>query len=493
MIIPKKTIKGFRRIFYLVPLLLAVIGGRLFARSSTSHVDEKKCIGNVWHLEVKSFPEGREDRDAEFYCEAETPNNQPDITPYTGFGAQTADYFEQPSFVVDYFANLTEHYPTNNSGNCGYTAAAMLLSYYDVYWNRYIIPDQFNDLTPSLVLSEEDDVFSSPGINDYYAPVWTKQNPKMDPPKPDDRKSEYAMKYYENEREAYSIYLDYMLARTNDNIVSELYSIALDPNVNVYDFENDPKPSLGVAGMRTVVNHFFAKYGLAGKIEMNYLQLSNFKDYTDKKEYQRKLLREEAIARLQGGQPIVFFGKLSSDKYKNGTDGGGNPTSNGNHAVIAYNYSDDYIIGHMGWKSKREYTHAILDKEFDEFYAFAYLDVSPDLEFTPENDRFHDHGFVRATDLCSHVHGNYVVINYEDNFYHALQCVCGDTYYMPHENVLGHYDERYHRYQCAVCGHERFAEHRFFRIYGVGWRCSVCGDVVEELPPGLTPWTHLYD
>ncbi|MCR5091607.1 MAG: hypothetical protein K6B51_02790, partial [Bacilli bacterium] len=90
-------------------------------------------------------------------------------TPYDGFGAGSADYFEQPTFVSDYFANLTERFPTNNSGNCGYTAAAMLLSYYDTYWNLNIIPDQFNDLTPSHV-HRDDNHYSSPGVNDYYAP-----------------------------------------------------------------------------------------------------------------------------------------------------------------------------------------------------------------------------------------------------------------------------------------------------------------------------------
>ena len=481
----KRLWNGLKKFLSFALISLTTVGATLLVSVTSERMLTFKAADSM----MEAFREC----DLEPRYGAEIPSGQPDPTPYTGFGAQTADYFEQPSFVVDYFANLTEHFPTNNSGNCGYTAAAMLLSYYDVYWNRHIVPDQFNDLTPSLVLSEEDDVFSSPGVNDYYVPVWTKQNPEMDLPKPGDRESEYAMKYYENEREAYSIYLDYMLVWTNDNIVSELYSIALDPNVNVYDFERDPKPSLGIDGMRTVVNAFLAKYGLVGKIEMNTISYQNFDDGSNKEELQRELLRKEAIERLKMGQPIVFTGKLSSEKYGGGVDGGGNQNETGGHAAIAYGYSDDYIIGHMGWKSKGEYTCAIFDKEFERFDAFAYLDISPDLEFTPGNNRFYDHGFVGATDLCSHVHGNYVTINYEDDFYHALQCVCGHTYYMPHENVLGHYDERYHRYECTICGHERFAEHRFFQIYGVGWRCSVCGAVVEELPPGFTPWTHLFD
>lgn len=477
--------KRFRKVVLFAVVPHFVVGTSLLAVSSCFCTDGG--LKNDGSRRLGSFLSSME---APLECHY---SDAPDPAPYTDFGAQTAHYFEQPSFVIDYFANLTEHYPTNNSGNCGYTAAAMLLSYYDVYWNRYVIPDQFNDLTPSFVLSEDDDVFSSPGVNDYYVPVWTKENPEMRQPDPKKDSVEYIRLFEENKREAYIIYLDYMLAYANDNLVSKLYQIALNPAVNAYDFEKEPAPAITPAGLKTVLNNYFTIYNLGNLIQ---LKTVNFLDFDNgvRDDYEmRKELRCAAIQRLQNGQPLIFFGKLSSEKYGDGVDGGGNQNGTGGHAVVAYGYSDDYIIGHMGWKSKGEYTCAILDKEFERFDAFAYLEVSPDLEFTPGNNRFYDHGFVGAADLCSHVHGNYVVINYEDDFYHALQCVCGDTYYMPHENVLGLYDERYHRYQCAVCGHERFAEHRFFQIYGVGWRCSVCGAVVEELPPGFTPWTHLYD
>lgn len=478
--------KRFRKGVLFVTALPFVVGTSLFAVSCPICTDNR-----LQNKEFQCFDSALSSTDSRLECRY---GDGPNPMPYADFGAQTADYFEQPSFVVDYFANLTEHYPTNNSGNCGYTAAAMLLSYYDVYWNRYIIPDQFNDLTPSLVLSEEDDVFSSPGVNDYYVPVWTKQNPKMRQPDTKKDSAEYIRLFEANKRQAYIIYLDYMLAYANDNLVSRLYQIALDPTVNAYDFEKEPSPAITLTGLKAVLNRYFTAYNLSDLIQFKTVSFLDFDNGVISDCEMRKELRYAAIERLQIGQPLIIFGKLSSDKYGGGVDGGGNQNETGGHAVVAYGYSDDYIIGHMGWKTNNnEYTRAILDKEFERFDGFAYLDISPDLEFTPENDRFYDHGFVRATDLCSHVHANYVTINYEDDFYHALQCVCGDTYYMPHENVLDYYDERYHRYQCAVCGHERFAEHRFFRIYGVGWRCSICGAVVEELPPGFTPWTHLYD
>ena len=41
-----------------------------------------------------------------------------------------------------YFANLKENFPTNTVGSCGYIATEILLSYYDVFYNADIIPEQ---------------------------------------------------------------------------------------------------------------------------------------------------------------------------------------------------------------------------------------------------------------------------------------------------------------------------------------------------------------
>ena len=427
------------------------------------------------------------ERENQAWGAASDPIEDPTPTTYDGFGAQSADYFEQPTFVSDYFANLTKHFPTNNSGNCGYTAAAMLLSYYDVYWNRNIIPDQFNDLAPSPT-HRDDNHYSSPGVNDYYAPVWTEINPKMDPPKEGDRESDYALKYYENEREAYSRYLDYMLARTGDNIISELYHIALDPSVNVYVFDREPRPLLSHYGLVRVVNRFLSNYGLSCKIEAKYVFYLDIDSGSANENEQIHRLRELAVERLKVGQPIVVFGQLSSEKYGDGVDGGGNQTSDGKHAAIAYEYCDDgNMIGHMGWKGREEYSRLRLDKEFDYIYAFAYLDISTDLEFTQGNNRFYDHGPIAATDLSSHMHGNRVTIDYGDSNFHALQCVCGDVLYERHINTTEQHDAQYHRVYCPTCGREELVEHTITRIPGVGFGCQECGLIIAY----DDPWAHL--
>ena len=121
----KRLWNGLKKFLSFALISLTTVGATLLVSVTSERMLTFKAADSM----MEAFREC----DLEPRYGAEIPSGQPDPTPYTGFGAQTADYFEQPSFVVDYFANLTEHFPTNNSGNCGYTAAAMLLSYYDVY------------------------------------------------------------------------------------------------------------------------------------------------------------------------------------------------------------------------------------------------------------------------------------------------------------------------------------------------------------------------
>ena len=163
--------------------------------------------------------------------------------------------------------------------------------------------------------------------------------------------------------------------------------------------------------------------------------------------------------------------------------------------MIAYGLDEDYhIIGHMGWKGRDDYSRAILDKEFEYFTGFAYLDISPELEFTPGNYRFYDHGFLNATDLPSHIHGNRVVIDYGDSFFHVRQCICGDFYYEPHTEAIEQVDDQFHRVYCEKCGHEEVAAHRIIPIHDVGWYCADCGAMFTySHPPVITPWNPSHD
>ncbi|MBR3266583.1 MAG: hypothetical protein IKI55_00435 [Bacilli bacterium] len=406
--------------------------------------------------------------------------------PLTFYGAQICDYYEQPEFVLDYYTNLTEHFPTNNANNCGYVAISMLLSYYDTYWNRDIIPDQYNNPDQTVIDSHYDRDYSSPGVNDFYAPVVIDK----DAVKPeDDAKDEEKEKYKEILRQAYRPYIDYMLSqpRVDDNLVSLLYFIARGNNRKkdiIWNFYERPEPRLFGDEVLALMNYYLEHVHLSDKIQAHVVDLMSFPTASETKE-KRILLRQAAIEKLMEGQPIIYMGDLYGEKPVYDKDG--NFFKGDGHIALAYGYdkSADQIIGHMGLKGRNGCSKAGFDGEFGKFDAFIYLDISPELEFTFDNPRFQYHNHdVNAHELSSHVHAhNRAMVEYGDDQYHALQCVCRDVKYEEHTFTVNRYDSLFHTRVCP-CGFEKNETHNF-RLSGMMlYKCTSCG---FSMPAGQFP------
>lgn len=413
-----------------------------------------------------------------------------DPIPYVGFGAQDVDYYEQPYFVYDYFVNLKEHLPFNNAGNCGYTGLAMLLSYYDTYWNGDIIPPQYNNHDYAQLSSPKDTSFSSPGVLDYAADL---KFPNGEMPEPDSNsKQEYIDKYYDNLRKGYTDYLDYMLARTGDNLISEFYDLALDNTgvwkSKIWDFQANCKPAINLDGLRNLVERYFIKYHLGGKAELVAKWYTDYTKYPiNDSKIAHKLLRRDAIERLMQGQPLLVQGKLSTKSQKD--DPNASVNGGGGHVAVAYGYEkgSNTIVGHMGWKYT-DTTKVSIDEAFATIDGFAYLDVKPNLEFTPWNYRFTTDNKLNACELSSHVHTDHLaMIPYDDDEYHALQCVCGDVTYEKHAftvRSLDPFEGIGHVYECE-CG-KTVVERHHFRISGFNSMvCSKCGYTIPLMPEFL--------
>ncbi|MBR6866505.1 MAG: hypothetical protein IKM80_04640, partial [Bacilli bacterium] len=157
------------------------------------------------------------------------------------------------------------------------------------------------------------------------------------------------------------------------------------------------------------------------------------------------------------------------------------------HIALAYGYdkSADQIIGHMGLKGRNGCSKAGFDGEFGKFDAFIYLDISPELEFTFDNPRFQYHNHdVNAHELSSHVHAhNRAMVEYGDDQYHALQCVCRDVKYEEHTFTVNRYDSLFHTRVCP-CGFEKNETHNF-RLSGMMlYKCTSCG---FSMPAGQFP------
>ena len=330
----------------------------------------------------------------------------------------------------DYFSNLTTNYPTNNVGNCGYVAAAMLLSYYDTYWNPNFIPDQYNNSNLTELDSLDDKTFDSPGVNDIHEDLWVNYQPMT---APDENSPEwYKKKYQENEKAAYRDYLDRMLARQDESFVALLYQKAIEagtlkPSVN-------PRTGTGIRSIQKIVNLYISQNEqLAGKVTLNFEEYSKMGDDLSEEE-QRKIIRNKAINRLKKGQPLIF---------------GGDTHTGYGHICIAYAYDEvnDQIIIHTGWPGRENNRH-VSTSDFLRFNDFAYLDVFSSLRSVPDNKRFKvGNEAYSCHDLDSFVHKE-IAVAYQDEDFHALQCSCGKTKYEKHDFVsIGSGTKK-----CSKCG-----------------------------------------
>ena len=415
-------------------------------------------------------------------------------TFYSGFCAWDADYYEQPKFVFDYFSNLDLNMPTNNVGNCGYVALTMLLSYYDTYWNGDIIPAVYNNPNQTVISSLADDLFDSPGVTDYHAPLYLKDMPEPD--KNSDPK--YIDEYDAMEYKAYSDYLESMLGRTGDTFISRLYEIALNrqkkwgSEIWQFNMKGHRKPAISVTGLKELARRYFIETGFVnGEAE---LEKKLIWDYSSllKDEERQEALRTDVIEKLKTGQPVLLQGTLATDSQKDDPNAANN--KGGAHMVVAYDYDgkNDQIIGHMGWKGTGT-MKVYLDKAFESFDGFAWLDVKDTMQFTPKNYRFCWRSDIHAVDLDSHIHADELhraKIDYGDSDYHALQCVCWDICYEEHSfDELVILDQHTHAYRCA-CGAISAAQpHAYGEIEMIDehnhtLKCE-CGDVRYE--------EHAYD
>ena len=154
-------------------------------------------------------------------------------------------------------------------------------------------------------------------------------------------------------------------------------------------------------------------------------------DLTDSEKRQK--LREDAVERLEQGQPILYSGDLVNN--------------NGGHIGVAYAYDEenDNIIGHIGWKGgARSKTN--FDVAFSRFNEFSYLVISDDLRVSENNYRYKIGDMLfESFDLPSHVHAFDKAIHYGYALKHALQCTCGEVQYEFH-SLVG---------RCK-CGYKRF-------------------------------------
>lgn len=312
---------------------------------------------------------------------------------------QAADPFEgdtfvpNKSFLTTYFSHLTDNIPLNRLGICGYTAASMLLSFYDSYWSDGFIEEKY-DSNPSkikstILYSERTNAYKSPGVYN---------NITYDDPDINDLKNEIKTSGIIDEsstefKEALDrkIMAQVYAQIDADTFIGKLFTIAINngsikPHFveNEYHVANEGYID-GIGVSYNIVTNVLTDYisgneNLSGKIKLVTSKVDN------DKELEQKRIRSEIVEIVKSGRPVLMGGNGYTDKNNNGIKD--EDESKFGHDVIAYDYDaeNDILYGNMGWSSTAQ-SHRDLDKYFNigfsDYWAF---NISSDLPQTRTNN-----------------------------------------------------------------------------------------------------------
>lgn len=339
-----------------------------------------------------------------------------------------------------YFTELIDGFGTNSEGTCAYVASAMLLSYYDSFWNDDIISENYEEIGTWMHTFWGKYVVESAGIKKESR--WVSNNSCQT----------YGEYIDENSDE----YFHLELIRIGRDDLNFYYSdltgslVDLFGNWKVIDryLYSSIDWSISVPQARDLIEHYLEERGIiSNKITVNCLTYKDvMEDLDDELSEEEKTtmadaeIRQQVIDKVNNGVPVVYAGF--------------NQDSSGNwngHALIAYDYdsTNDELIFHSGWVGNTSLTNdnRILrenDAAFDyrEHLYMMWLDI---------NTTNYPH-------VCSY---NY---NFTAGQNQRITCMCSFSIHPNHrhDSSRGYisYDTQGHNVNCfycdKVCNEEHF-------------------------------------
>lgn len=284
------------------------------------------------------------------------------------------------NYASYYFNNLTENFGNNVFGSCGYVSLAMLLSFYDAYWDDSFISNKY-DVNTTFSTSKQigADFYlipsntESPGI--AFEPESLFENTSKD---------EYLMlanKYSDT-------YFQFKLFEIAQKCFG---SISLDTNNGQLGLD-----SLGICDLLSYYLYDYKNFSDTN-VKVNYLNENNSPS-----------LKNSVINYIKEGTPVILLVQKEN--------------SNEAHSVIAYDYnaSSDQIYVHTGWRDEQlntTLTHVSLsDMGYPHINAVISLDVSNHMSLgqkyisKSDSDRYNASSFIFPREIQL-VSGNYADMN----------------------------------------------------------------------------------
>lgn len=224
-----------------------------------------------------------------------------------------------PSFASRYFFNLKDNFGYNRDGSCGYVSTAMLLNYWDTYWDDNIVPEDYEVRTIANG-SNIDYSLASPGGRREASSLFARGLTKEE--------------YYNNVVENSDTYFHFHMIK-----------IGID----------EPSMSVSPGNYGCFQSYYTTMLNAYLQGERHY----STSDYTIVAGTSNP--RQNAISYVKRGIPVRL--SISS--------------SSGGHSVIAYDYDEDTdkLYCHFGWGAST--THATPESQgYTAYTGYTVLDFN---------------------------------------------------------------------------------------------------------------------
>lgn len=399
-------------------------------------------------------------------------------------GMSRVEQLKRTSYPFLYFYNLEDNFSDNAVGTCGYVAMAMLLSYYDCFWDDNLVPDEYmtSDFGPENeregeFLSFYYRHYSSPGspeaipedIRDDLSSVWDTIHANEETDETgrvfEDEKNmiwsiyqHYSSQYSTNS--LHSLLIDLLEEQnsilsasdvltiideiTLESIVDGNYDNVLSDTVKATLSEPDHvRGSLPESMQRELVLEYLQHVAASNEsfnasnwtpiLEDNFIDTytSEYDQNYDPValgtfETNHDYLRYKVIEYIKAGIPVFVTIEYKDDRTDEKCDSA--------HCAIAYDYDEenDIIYVHSGWQRRAGSYYNINSFGYDTVYIRSYLV----LEYTGEHVHSNNYYFddtpsgVCSCQLPNHQHEHTYMSVSSDK--HRQSCWCGATEELAH-------------------------------------------------------------
>ena len=368
--------------------------------------------------------------DDEYIADFDSENSIPTARIGMGSGSYTqVDAVFLQTYAAYYFSQLKENLGYNHKGTCSYVAIAMLLSYYDTYWDDSIIEQNIDgvinenwdvvqngfDITKSLKDNNQ-----SPGVKNEWGEIKAKL---------------IANGQATNQKLSDQIYDNLLLSKSNEYFHLELVRLGTKVLGMKYGIYPD--------GIFDFLEYYL--YTLKGynssQVTINYKNWADFEG--NKKEYIKSKVK-------QGIPVIVSGGNISLDPW--------------GHTYIIYDYDEanDELYCHMGWYKNidlsisQDYSHISFSS-----IEGTLIGGAISLDFHTEHSHSNNYIGAHNKEYCSCFYANHPAHEcsryYKEynQIHHTYACDCNPS----EENLFDHnfvcdgVENSLHYERCADCGY----------------------------------------